>query len=377
MFLTIIAFILTIGLLVVIHELGHYLTAKKFGIKVLEFGFGLPPRAWGKKIGETIWSINWLPFGGFVHLLGEDESKKENLENERSFAAQNVWKRIAVVVAGVTMNLFLAFILYTGVLAAQGWTAQVPLLTDHQFVGVSQNNEMVILVQSVSPDSPAALAGLTTGDRVVAFNDVFLLNSQDLVNKTAENLDQPIKLTVTDIKRTTYRQVDLTPRSNPPEGEGAIGVNLGSFELANLSYNQLWQKVLAGPIHSYNLAAYSGEILGSTIGTAWQRQDIAPVRQNVAGPLGITQIVGEILKVENPVIPYLDFVAALSLNLALVNILPFPGLDGGRFFFLSIEAMTGKRPKPVVEKYIHTVGLVMLLGLIFLITASDIQKIFF
>ncbi len=108
----ILVFIVTLLILVVIHELGHYLVAKKFNIKVLEFGFGIPPRAWGKKIGETIWSLNWLPFGGFVRLLGEDESDKSVLGDKRSFAKAAIWKRITVVIAGVGMNLLLAWVLF-------------------------------------------------------------------------------------------------------------------------------------------------------------------------------------------------------------------------------------------------------------------------
>src|SRR3989344_5492950 len=128
MILTIIIFILTLLFLVVIHELGHFLMAKKFGIKVEEFGFGIPPRAWGKKIGETLVSINWLPFGGFVKLLGEDEIDKNLLNNKRSFASQSVFKRIIVVVAGVAMNFILAFILFYFILGFQGFKTSLPLL---------------------------------------------------------------------------------------------------------------------------------------------------------------------------------------------------------------------------------------------------------
>src|SRR5260221_688531 len=129
----IVVFIITILILVVIHELGHFLVARKFNIKVLEFGFGIPPRAWGKKWGETLISLNWLPFGGFVRLLGEDESDPETLKNKRSFASQAVWKRILVVVAGVGINLLLAFVLFYLVIAAQNFKVQLPLLTTYHF----------------------------------------------------------------------------------------------------------------------------------------------------------------------------------------------------------------------------------------------------
>lgn len=377
MFLTIVVFIITIAILVLIHELGHFLTAKKFNIKILEFGFGLPPRAIGRKIGETILSLNWLPFGGFVHLLGEDDINKKTLRDKRSFASQKVWKRIVVVVAGVVMNLLLAWFLYYLVLSAQNFHVEIPLLTNHQFTGVHQTNDDIILVQKVAPDSPAALAGINQSDRVIALNDEFLKDSTDLVEKIQQSSGRTVKLTLSDIRKTNFKTVEVTPRVNPPAGQGALGVALSSFKIANLDYRQPWQKVLAGPIHGYNLASYSFEVLGQTIATSYAKKDFRPISQTVAGPVGITAIVDDILKVKNPLIPYLDFMAALSLNLAIVNVLPFPGLDGGRLFFLVIEAITRKKPHPTFEKYLHTVGLAILIGLIVLVTASDLKKLFF
>ena len=375
MIITVLVFILTIVLLVVIHEFGHYFAAKKFNVKVLEFGFGLPPRAWGKKIGETIWSLNWLPFGGFVRLLGEDESDKEVLDNDRSFASQKIWKRMTIVVAGVVMNLFLAFLLFYITLSMQNFKVQIPLLSDHKFIGVSQVNENLILIANVSENSPAQTAGLKTGERVLTINGSELKTSQDLINQTKEKAGEEITLQISDPQKTSVREVKLTPRETPPEGEGPLGVALSPFQIATLNYETPVQKILSGPVHSYNLTVYSFEILGKTIGTAFEKGDITPVSQNVAGPIGITSIVGQILSIENPLVPYLEFMAALSLNLAVINILPFPGLDGGRFFFLIVEAITRKKTHPTLEKYIHTIGLMVLLSLIFLVTISDIKKL--
>ena len=371
----IVVFIITILILVVIHELGHFFAAKKFNIKVLEFGFGLPPRAWGKKIGETIWSLNWLPFGGFVRLLGEDEVDKEVLDNTRSFAAQHVSKRMLVVVAGVLMNLILAWFLFYIVLGFQNFKAQVPLLSDHKFAGVSQTNEKIVLIGDVNPDSPAAKSGLKQGDRIIAVEGENITDANQFIEKTKQNAGKVISLTISDITKSEQRDTQITPRENPPAGEGPLGVSLGTFEIANLEYKEPVQKIFAGPIHSYNLVTYSWEILSKTVAYSISQKDITPVSQNVAGPIGITNVVKEILNVKNPLIPYLDFMAALSLNLAIINILPFPGLDGGRFFFLMLEAITRKKAHPTIEKYVHSIGLVILLGLIFLVTLSDIKKL--
>ncbi len=382
MLLTVIVFIITLLILVIIHELGHFLVAKRFNIKVLEFGFGIPPRAIGKKIGETIYSLNWLPFGGFVRLLGEDETDPKLLDNERSssvwkkrsFAAAGVYKRIAVVIAGVVMNLILAWVIYWIVLYASNFKFQLPLIIQHQFVGTYQTVEKMVVVGEVSPNSPAAEAGIKQGDRIVAINDRFVKDNGQLIQEINANVGKVVKLTLSDLEQTSFRVVEVTPRENPPEGQGALGVSLGTFEVANLEYKDTWQKVLAGPLHSLNIASYSINILGRLISVSFSQKDITPVSQTVSGPIGITSLVGEILAVEAPLIPYLNFLAALSLNLAIINILPFPGLDGGRLLFLITEAVTRRKVHATVEKYVHTIGLAVLITLILLITASDISK---
>jgi regulator of sigma E protease len=367
--------VFTLGVLVLIHELGHFLVARYFNIKVLEFGFGLPPRIWGKKFGDTLYSLNWLPFGGFVHLLGEDESDKTVLKDKHSFASQNVWKRIAVVVAGVTMNLILAMILYTVVLASSNFRTEIPLLSDHQFVGVVQTNKSAILVQEIAASSPAELTGLRVGDRITALNGKELLSSEILIQTAKTSGGTPLVLTIDREGIDQAEQVSLIPRQNPPEGQGPLGVSLSGFRIAELNYATPMQRIFVGPIHSYNLASYSIDVLSGLIGTSVAKKDAAAISQGVSGPVGILQIIGLIIKTGDFKI-YLDFMAALSLNLAVVNLLPFPGLDGGRLAFFIVELITRKKPHPTVEKYIHSIGLVILLSMIILVTASDLQKIF-
>lgn len=376
MIFTIIIFILTLLVLVVIHELGHFLVAKKFNIKVLEFGFGIPPRAWGKKIGETLLSINWLPFGGFVRLLGEDEVDKKILENERSFAAQTVSKRIVVVVAGVFMNLALAWLLFYIFLGAQNFKTSFPLLLDHQFIGVNQKNESIVLIRSVAKDSPAEKADLKPGYSIVSIDDQVVKDTEDLSSKIKERLGKEVAISIKDQSTGDQKQISLAPRENPPSGEGPIGVTLASLKVANVEYGTPLAKVLAGPIHSWNLTAYSGKIFGNLLARSFEEKNIEPVSQTVSGPVGITSVVNTILtQTKNPVLEYLDFIALLSLNLAVLNVLPFPALDGGRLLFLLIEAVTRKRVKAEVEKWIHTVGMVILLTLMLLVTFSDIRKL--
>jgi len=348
MLLTIVVFIFTLLVLVISHELGHFLAAKKFGIKVLEFGFGLPPKIFGKKIGETIFSLNALPIGGFVKLFGEDETDKDVLKNTRSFASKPVFQRIIVVVAGVVMNISLAVILFWVVLFARGFEESIPLLTPHQFAGVNQVNESVILIGGVAPGSPAEEAGIKGGDRVTEINGAKLETSDQFINLAKQRSGEKLTLTLVD-PGEKKRQVEVVPRVNPPEGQGPLGVEIGMVSIAHLKYETPTQKIASGVVHSYNLTTYSFDILGKLIATSLATRNLEPVSQSVAGPVGITNLTSSILHTESPLIPYLNFVALLSLNLAIINILPFPALDGGRIFFLLIEAVTRRKVKPEIE----------------------------
>lgn len=378
MLISIIIFIFTLLILVVIHELGHFLVAKRSGIKVLEFGFGIPPKIFGKKIGETLVSLNWLPFGGFVKLLGEDEVDKKILSNKRSFAAQIVWKRILIVVAGVLMNLVFAWILFYIVLGNQGFKFQLPLILDHKFLGVNQQVETMVVVGQVAKDSPAEKVGIKAGDRILAINDELIKDSEQVSSKIKSLAGKEIKLTLSDLPKRNFKTIQVVPRQSPPEGQGPLGIALSAFKLANLEYQTNLSKLLAGPIHSWNLTVYSGKILGKLVNQSLVQKTLEPISHSVAGPVGITSLANAVLtSTKNPLIPYLDFVGLLSLNLAVVNLLPFPALDGGRLFFLIIEAVTRRRVHAEIERWVHTVGMAILLALIILITFSDIRKIIY
>ncbi len=371
----IITIIITIIVLVVSHEFGHFWAAKKFGIKVLEFGIGLPPKIWGKKKGETTYSVNWLPIGGFVRLLGEDETDKKVLNDPRSFASQPVLPRIIVVVAGVTMNLILAVVLFWIVLWAQGFKEKVPLLTDYKFIGVNQTNVSQVVIGKVAPGSPAELSGIKSGDRITEVNGQKLSSVETLVIQAKQQAGQPIQLKLLDPEDQT-RQVTVTPRANPPQGQGALGVELGEVRMAFLDYATPSQRAVAGITHSYNLASYSMNLLGNFIGAAFKTHSTAPLQDTVSGPVGIANLIGTILSLDKPLIPYLNFLALLSLNLAIVNILPFPALDGGRLVFLVIEGVFRRKVAAQIEKYIHAVGMAILITMIVLVTFMDIKKLF-
>lgn len=381
MILSIFIFIITLLSLVLIHELGHFLMAKKFCIKVEEFGFGIPPKVWGKKIGETLVSINLLPFGGFVRLFGEDvpndkAEKQKVLESTRSFAHRSVWQRIIVVVAGVFMNFALACLIFYITLSSAGFKFQVPLLTEHQFLGVLQKTETFVVVTNVFKDSPAQKADLKTGEQIIAVNNQPVTDGQQLIDETKSQAGKEVNLTVL-LENKEKKEIKVLARQDPPKGQGPLGIAMTSFKLADLEYKTLPEKIFAGPLHSINLTIYSGKVLGKTIGQAFTKKNFEPLSNTVSGPIGIGAVANDILtKSAKPLLSYIDFIGLISLNLAIINLLPIPAMDGGRLFFLLIEALSGRRVHADFERWVHTIGMIVLLSIGILITFSDIGKLF-
>lgn len=366
--MAIIIFIIILSILVLIHEFGHFITAKRAGIGVEEFGFGLPPRAWGKKIGETIYSINWLPFGGFVRLIGEDPTdKRRNQKN--SFYTKPLLQRSLVVVAGVVMNFILAVAIFYVVVFALGFKINLPLLVDHKFKFVNQSKQ--VLVAEVTSDSPAKAAGINPGDSIVAVNSDKIASIADLQKAVRSSGGNPLVLTIENPINNKIRTVSATPTISKDLNAYALGVGLG--ELVVLNYQTLPQKVFAGFIHSYNTIDYSVKVFGQLIGFAIREHNIKPVSEGISGPVGIATLTSQAVQL-GP-LSVLQLVGLLSLNLAVLNILPIPALDGGRFFFIIVEVVTRRRVHATFEKWVHSVGFALLIALIVLVTYNDILKL--
>lgn len=366
--ITVIVFVLILSVLVMLHEFGHFIMAKRAKMGVEEFGFGLPPRIWGKKFKGTIYSINWLPFGGFVRLVGEDATD-ESRNAKNSFQAKSLKERMYVVLAGVTMNFLLAVVIFYVVIFALGFKVNLPLLIDHKFKFVEQSKQ--VLVSDVVPGGIAQQAGIKAGDSIVGANGQKLAAIEDLQKVVRSSDGREVRLQVENPVNNQLKDVTVTPKYNDTIKAPAIGVSLG--ELVVLNYQTLPQKVFAGFIQSYNTTEYSLAVFGRLIGYAIAHHDITPVSEGVSGPVGIAKITSDAVA-QGP-ISVLQLVALLSLNLAVMNVLPIPALDGGRFFFLVWEAVTRRKPKPAIEKWVHTVGFVVLIGLIVLITYNDISKL--
>ena len=236
MFITVVAFVVVLSILVLIHELGHFLTAKKFGIKVEEFGFGFPPRVFGKRIGETLYSINLLPVGGFVKLYGEDsagggsirqqlkaksqklKAKSQQPDVERAFFARPAWQRATIVLAGVIMNFLLAVVLISYLFSAHG-------------VAVPTEN---IRVVDVAKNSPAQSASLQRGDEVITIDGKRISKTEDFAKIAKEKSGRSIQLKLE--RDGKEHEVQITPRTIVPEGEGPIGVSISNIEVKKYTW---------------------------------------------------------------------------------------------------------------------------------------------
>lgn len=362
MFLTIVVFIIILSVLVLVHELGHFLVAKKLGVKVEEFGVGFPPRVYGKKIGETLYSINMLPIGGFVKLYGEDSAgggkvgKVKSAKSvkgvlKRAFFARPAWQRASIVVAGVVMNYLLA----TAIITYLFITVGLPVQGSH------------VIVVGVTKDSPASMANFHVGDMLLKVNGKNIQTPTDVISATQKSLGKQILIHMR-TKNNVIRDVAITPRIHAPTGQGPMGVAI-STDVKTIKYT--WYEA---PFFASVEALKECWLIIQGIWTTLTELIITrKVPQGVAGPVGIAQLTGQFVKIGPDAV--LSLVSLLSLNLAVLNVLPIPALDGGRLFFILIEGVIRRKVNSEWEAYAHNVGMLLLLALIALITLHDIIRL--
>lgn len=358
MIFSIIIFVFTLLILVIIHELGHFLMAKKFGIKVEEFGFGIPPKIWGKKFGETIYSLNALPIGGFVRLLGEDAVGGST--SNRDFRAKPVSQRIIVVVAGVAMNLLLAWTIFYAVLIYQDFKIIYPTLEPAVYVGFLEK------------DFPAEKSGVKQGDRILKVDNKDVATIEIARNFIKEKKGNPVTLTLADIDGNNPKIVLMTPK---PTGKGDFLIDVGFSPLAIKQYQTPIEKLFSGITYSWNLTTVTFAGFGK-LGSDLITGNFKIASQSVSGPVGLASMSNNILSSGPEAIPfYLWFVGVISLSLSIFNVLPIPALDGGRLLFLVIEAVSRKKVREDIEMKVHQIGFAILLGFALLITYSDVSKL--
>ncbi|XKT74321.1 MAG: RIP metalloprotease RseP [Patescibacteria group bacterium UBA2163] len=361
--MTILLFIGILLLLIVGHELGHFLVAKKSGMRVDEFGVGFPPKIFGKKIGETEYTVNWLPFGGFVKIFGEDSSEKKD---PRAFASRPALHQAAVLFAGPFANIVIAF-----VLSSVAFMVGTPALIDSE-VNKEHARDVSVVVVQVSPESPAAEAGLMSGDRIVAVgekdNVTSITDPQTVTEHISAALDSAVVFT---IRRSGEEQmVSVIPQQGVIDGEPErYGVGIATAQVGTVSYplhEALWQGIVdTARDFVFVLVSLVGLIAGAITFSA----DVS----NLAGPVGIASLTGDAAAFGFGSL--LSFAALLSVNLAIINLLPFPALDGGRLVFVAIESIT-RRPVPnKISQIVNTIGFLILILLMVAVTVGDISRL--
>lgn len=343
--LTLILVLLGISFLILAHEAGHFFVAKKMNMKVDEFGFGLPPRILGFKKGETIYSINLLPFGGFVKIAGEnldenlDKEKINSEEEKRFFFNQPIKNRVLVTVAGVIVNFII------------GW-----LLISSSF---AIGKPFSIIVGDIFNNSPAAQAGFQKGDIILGFQ-----REEDLKKFIINN---PNKEVYFRIKRLN-QELDIKVKIEEKNGSGFLGIYFVGGEIKKERIDKAFIKGFLTSLNIFKMNAYGIYYLIYNLFSSGK------LIEGIVGPVGIINFskqVGEI-----SLIYLLNLLGIISVSLSFMNLIPFPALDGGRLLFLLVEKIRGKKHSLKVESIINGIGFVLLLILIIFVTFRDIKNIF-
>lgn len=355
----IIIFIFIIGFLIFVHEFFHFLAAKKINAKVEEFCIGFPPRLYKKKVGETLYSIGIIPFGGFVNIFGDDPEDKR----KGSFYKKPVMQRFQVIAAGVISNFLIAIILFSIVFFI-GYPQVIEKKTPENAKDVN------IQIIFIAKNSPAEKAGLLVGDKIIllslknnAIRPEEISEVQDFTQKNAGE-----KITLTIKRGEKIIQKIIKPRENPPENEGPIGIMLAKTGIIKYSF---LESVLMGFKTTYRYTKLTIWSMGKVIKNAITRTTTPGLE--FSGPIGVG---GYFVKMADLGFVYIiHFTAVLSLGLAILNSLPFPALDGGRMVFLGIEKVKRGPVKPEIENYVNKIGLVLLIILMIVITIKDVKNL--
>ena len=353
---TLITFIIILGLLVFIHELGHFVMARILGVRVKEFGFGFPPRLWGIRRGGTTYSINWIPLGGFVRLHGEDGEEHD----AGSFVAQRAWKRLLILIAGVSMNVVLAAAVF-GV----GFAIGLPTDMSAGVPAGGHVRDIQVQVVEVAENSAASSIGLQPGDGLLSLNGQNISSIEDAQRIARDAGAASVAISYRrsgNIEQSTV-QLAKIPETN------LIGLGVSLVKVGTVSYpfyRAAWEGIIAAGSALWAILQAFGQLVENLARTG-------SVGGDVAGPVGIAVLTGQVSRLGFAYL--LQFIALLSLNLAIINILPIPALDGGRVLFLVIEKLRGKPISRVSEAKIHNAGFAILIALVALITFRDVIKL--
>jgi len=349
--------IFTIGLLVILHELGHFFAAKKFGVKIEEFGIGLPPRLFGKKYGETIYSVNALPIGGFVRMEGEEKRS----DSPRSFNMKPIWQRFVIVAGGVFVFWIIAVLIFTFLGATYG----IPTAIDDDQNNVEDPHVRVI---GVANNSPAVQAGLQVGDTIVSFAGQPITKVKEIQDFSLDLAGQEVTLQIQ--RGEEVLELKVEPRKTPPAGEGPIGIGLTRAGLVKYAW---YEAPIQGVLRTWNITRSIFEMFGVLISRLAGGEGL-PAGTQFSGPVGVIDLLKNSLALGIP--SFLSFVAVISVYLAIFNTIPIPALDGGRMFFILLEGIRRKPLPEKLEQRLILISFLMLIPLILWVTVGDLIRLF-
>jgi regulator of sigma E protease len=375
--MSVIIFIVILLVLVLVHEFGHFYSAKKFGVRVDEFGFGFPPKLFSWKRGETEYSFNLLPIGGFVKIFGEnpDDESINGPDRERSFVNKAKWKQAIVLFAGVFMNFMLAWLLFSFGLMSGFPTAVDSGINKYELEDVN------LVVMSVAPESPAFVAGLKPGDAIVTVSSLSTeigeptenlveINPESLREFVIQHPDKEIEIGYVRGKNNSsqdYKFVTMTPTASVVDGKPMIGIAMSEIGIAKLPILEAFWK---GFTLTLSVTKETAVGLYTLIIEGIKGQGSMA---SITGPVGMVGIVGDAYDFGFAYL--MSFAAIISINLAIINLLPFPALDGGRLFFLLIEKIKGSRMNPKFANMANMIGFAILILLMVLVTYHDITRL--
>ncbi|MEK7607866.1 MAG: site-2 protease family protein [Patescibacteria group bacterium] len=354
--MTIILFLIVLAVLILVHEFGHFYAAKKCGVRVDEFGLGFPPKIWSWKKGETVYSINVIPFGGFVKIFGEspDDQSISGPDSSRSFIHKSRWKQVVILAAGIVMNILFAWLLF-GIAFMSGMTT-----------GVSENNSKYItdshvIIVDTLPNSPAEKAGLVSGDEILSFSTVSAV--QDVI----KNSDgRPVTFQIQHL--ADIKDIVIIPEKGVLGDRYAVGISMDMVGKVKLPIHiAFWEGAKLTVYMSKNIVVGIYMLIYNAI---IGQGDIS----QISGPIGIARLVGDAGRLG--FVYLLSFTAFISLNLAVLNLIPFPALDGGRILFVGIEAVRRKMISPKIANTINAIGFGLLILFMLFVTYRDVVKLF-
>ena len=338
--------------LMIIHEFGHFIIAKKFGVKVEEFGIGYPPRMFGKKFGETIYSVNWLPLGAFVRIYGEEGG----IDDYRSFIGLKIWQRVLIVIGGVVAFWIAAVIIFTVVFAIG---ADLPIDDAQSLQGFSNPRVEVV---AVSAGSPAQKAGIKSGDTILKVGNIDVTKTGDFQNFTKSHAGEQIGVNIQRGGKTFY--VNVLTRANPPAGQGVVGISLE--RMATLVGKTAWYMApVRGAVYTWQSTVNAVKGFYQLFAGLFAKKGL-PAGAEFAGPIGITIFLANAASYGAGF--FLYFIGMIAVFLAIFNLFPIPALDGGKLIFLLIEKIKGKPISAKIEQNITITFFVILISLSLFVT---------